>query len=112
MDESKKYLGQIVNVVMDRPLGAKHPRFDFHYPVNYGYVPDTVSGDGEALDAYILGVEESLQTFTGKCIAVVQRIGEDDDKLVVVPENMDFTDVEIEKSIDFQEKWFKHEIIR
>lgn len=40
---------------MDRPLGTKHPKHGWEYPVNYGYIPGTVSGDGEELDAYILG---------------------------------------------------------
>ena len=41
---------------MDRPLGCKHPKYGFIYPVNYGYVPKTVSGDGEEWDAYVLGI--------------------------------------------------------
>ena len=43
--------------------------------VNYGYVPDTVSIDGEELDAYILGVDEPVESFTGECIAILQREG-------------------------------------
>ena len=30
--------------------GCKHPNYGFIYPVNYGYIPSTVSGDGEELD--------------------------------------------------------------
>ena len=43
---NKDYIGKIVNVVMDRPLGTKHPKHEFIYEVNYGYIPNTVSGDG------------------------------------------------------------------
>lgn len=54
---SQKYVEKIVSVVMDnRPLGYKHPKYGFIYPVNYGYVPNTVFGDGEELDAYVLGI--------------------------------------------------------
>ena len=53
---SQKYVEKIVSVVMDRPLGCKHPKYGFIYPVNYGYVPKTVSGDGEEWDAYVLGI--------------------------------------------------------
>lgn len=53
---SQKYVEKIVSVVMDRPLGCKYPKYGFIYPVIYGYVPNTVSGDGEELDAYVLGI--------------------------------------------------------
>ena len=42
--ETKNYLGKIVNIIVDRPLGTKHPKHSYYYPVNYGYVPNTVSG--------------------------------------------------------------------
>ena len=107
-----KYLNQNIKVKIDRPLGSKHPKYDFIYPINYGYVPDTISGDGEEIDCYILGVFESLKEFTGKCIAIVHRINENDDKLIIVPEDRDFSNKEIEVLIEFQERFFKHEIIR
>ena len=52
--DSKEYIGKIVDLVIDRTFGSKHPKHGFIYPVNYGYVPGTVSGDGEELDAYLL----------------------------------------------------------
>ena len=30
-------------------MGSRHPKHGFIYPVNYGYVPNTISGDGEEL---------------------------------------------------------------
>ena len=60
------YLNQNVRVKVDRPLGSKHAKNGFIYPVNYGFVPDTISGDGEELDCYVLGVFEPLNEFTGK----------------------------------------------
>jgi len=106
------YLGQKVNVIIDRPLGSKHPKHGFVYEVNYGYVPNTMSFDGEELDAYVLGVDRPITKTTGICIAVIHRIDDNDDKLVVTPNGEDFSDKEIEKLIDFQEKWFKHIIFR
>jgi len=108
----KDYLGKDVYIVIDRPIGTKHPEYDYKYPVNYGYVPDTRMPDGEELDAFVLGIDTPLETFSGECIAVVHRTDDGDDKLVVVPEGQEFTDEEIEKKLEFQEKWFKHEIIR
>ncbi len=106
----EEYLNKTVNVKIDRPLGSKHPQYGFIYPVNYGFIPNTISGDGEELDCYILGVSEPLKEFTGKCIAIVHRINDDDDKLIVVPENMSFDIEEIEEQIQFQEQFFEHEI--
>lgn len=109
---SKEYLNRIVNVKIDRPMGSKHPKYGFIYPVNYGYVPNTISGDGEEIDCYILGIFEPLKEFTGKCIAIIQRTNDDDDKLIIVPENRDFSDNEIRVLTEFQEKFFESKIIR
>ena len=110
--DTKDYLGKIVSVLMDRPLGSKHPKHGFTYPVNYGYVPGTLSGDGEELDAYVLGVQTPLNRFEGKCIAVIHRTNDNDDKLIVVPKGVTFSDEDIERAIHFQEQWFQHVIIR
>ncbi len=110
--ESKEYLGKVVEVKMDRPLGSKHPKHGFIYPVNYGYIPNTVSGDGEELDAYVLGEFEPLDTFTGKVIAIIHRVNDNDDKLVVVREGKNYTDEQIRALTEFQEQYFKSEIIR
>ena len=107
-----KYIGQIVYVKIDRPLGSKHPKYGFEYPVNYGFVPYTESGDGEELDAYVLMEDKPLKEYVGRCIGVVHRTDDDDDKLIVVPEAYDLDDEIIEEDIDFQEKWFKHILLR
>ena len=109
---SKNFLGKMVNVQMDRPLGTKHPKFGFVYEVNYGFVPNTVSGDGEELDAYVLEVDTPLKTFNGRCVAIIHRTDDNDDKLIVVPDGKNVSDERIETKTAFQEKWFKHTIIR
>ena len=110
--DTKQYLYKIVTVKMDRPLGTKHPKHGWEYPVNYGYIPGTVSGDGEELDAYVLGPDVPLDEFTGRCIAIIHRTNDNDDKLVVVPDGLDLDDDTIEQETSFQEKWFEHVIIR
>lgn len=109
---SKEYLNKIVNIKIDRKFGSKHPKHGFIYPVNYGYVPDTISGDGEELDAYLLGVFEPIEEYTGKCIAIIHRTNDNDDKLVVVPENKEYSDDAIEALVEFQEQFFEHILIR
>ena len=109
---SKDHLGQTVHAQIDRALGSKHPKHGFIYPVNYGFVPGTVSGDGEELDCYILGVFEPVAEFTGKCITVIHRTDDDDDKLVLAPEGKNYSDDTINALTEFQERFFEHEIWR
>jgi len=110
--ESLKYIGKEVVVKIDRPLNSKHPKYGYVYPVNYGYVPNTISGDGEELDCYILSVNEPLDHFKGKCIAVIHRTNDNDDKLIIVPEGIHLTNEEIRQLTYFQEQYFESEIIR
>lgn len=106
-------IGTTVTVTIDRPLGSKHPKFGWEYPLNYGFVPGTLSPDGEELDAYVIGVDQPLDVFTGTCIAVIHRTNDDDDKLVVVSdEKKGITDEEIRAATNFQEKYFKSEVLR
>lgn len=110
--ESKDYIGNKVNVVIDRPLGSKHPKHGFIYPVNYGYIPNTTSGDGEELDCYVLGVFGPIEEFSGRCIAVIHRTDDDDDKLIVVPDGRQYSDDAIDALTEFQERFFEHNIMR
>ena len=110
--DNKKYLGKRIHINIDRPFGSKHPKHGFIYPVNYGYVPNTISGDGEELDAYLLGVFEPVEEYEGECIAIIHRTNDDDDKLVIVPSNKEYSDDAINALIEFQEQYFEHIIIR
>ncbi|MCK5476642.1 MAG: inorganic diphosphatase [Candidatus Aenigmarchaeota archaeon] len=112
MDYATQFLGKNIRVVMDRPLGSRHPTRDFIYLLNYGYYPGVKAPDGEDVDAYVLGVFEPVKEFTGKCIAVITRSDDDDDKLIVVPENTNYTDEQILALIEFQERFFKPKVVR
>ena len=109
---SYEYIGQKVIAHIDRQLNSKHPKHGFTYELNYGYIPNTTSGDGEELDCYILGIDEPVQKFEGECIAVIHRTNDDDDKLIVVPPDKEYSDEEIRNFTNFQEKYFESEIIR
>ena len=108
----KDYLGKIVTVEMDRQLGTRHPKHGFMYMLNYGFIPNTVSGDGEELDAYILGVFEPVEKFDGKVIAIIHRTNDDDDKLVIAPKEKNYSDDAIRALTEFQERFFESVIIR
>ena len=108
----KDYIGKKVPIQIDRELGTVHPKHGFLYLVNYGFVPNTVSGDGEELDAYLLGVFQPVKEYEGECIAIIHRTNDDDDKLVVVPLGKEYSNEAIEALTEFQEQYFEHVIIR
>ena len=108
-----RYIGKNIDVVIDRPIGSIHPEWKEHkYLTNYGYVPNTISGDGEEIDCYILGENKALKEYIGKCIALIHRLDDNDDKLVIVPKNTDYTNEQIKKLVEYQEQYFKSIIIR
>ena len=105
-------IGNIVKVIVDRPLGSVHPKHnDLIYNLNYGYIPKVFAPDGEEQDAYILGVNEPVTEFVGKVIAIIHRLNDIEDKWVVAPEGKSFTKEEITNSVAFQEKFFDIEIV-
>lgn len=108
----RNIIGRTVTVTVDRPLGSRHPQYpDLVYPVNYGYIEGVMGGDGEWQDVYILGVEKPVPRFTGRIIAVVRRLDDEEDKWVAAPEGMCFSDAEIRESIRFQEQFFRSELL-
>ena len=105
-------IGDIVTVTVDRPLGSHHPKYkDMYYPINYGYIECVIAPDGEEQDAYILGVDKPIERFTGKIIAIVHRYDDIEEKWVVCPEGVSFSEEEIFEQICFQEQYYQSEII-
>ncbi len=105
------YLGKTVTVEIDRPLGSVHPKHpDIVYPINYGYIPGVIGGDGEELDVYVLGVNYPVETFTGKIIGIIHRENDVEDKLVAAPEGVMLRQAEISKAVYFQEQYYKTKV--
>ena len=100
----RDFLGQPVHVVIDRPIGHVHK--GLVYPINYGFIPGCIAGDGEEQDAYILGVTEPLEAFDGIVIGAVCRRNDVEDKLVVAPAGMAFHQAQIAQAVHFQEQYF------
>ena len=112
IEEYLNVIGKEVKVIIDRPLGTYHPNHkDIFYPVNYGYIEGVIAPDGEEQDAYIIGINEPVKEFTGLVIAIIHRLDDVEDKWVVAPSGVDFTKEEINKEVEFQEKFFKTVII-
>ena len=104
-------IGKTVTVTVDRPLGSCHPEHpDICYGVNYGYIEGILAPDGEAQDAYILGVGHPVESFTGEVIAIIHRLNDVEDKWVVAPEGMTFSKEQIRKLTLFQEQYFNIQI--
>lgn len=110
LEMCKQYLGKKVPLVIDQPYGTYYK--DTLYEQNYGYVPGTIAPDGEGLDGYFLGHKKPLETAEGIVIAIIHRLDDDDDKLIIVPEGVLMTDAEIDAAVDFREQFFKHTIVR
>lgn len=105
-------IGEIVRVIVDRPLGSYHPvHKDLYYPINYGYIEGVFAFDREEQDAYILGVNEPIKEFTGVVIAIVVRRDDVESKYVVAPVGVNFSRKEITNMVWFQEQFFESEII-
>ncbi|MBQ7992110.1 MAG: GNAT family N-acetyltransferase [Solobacterium sp.] len=68
----REYLGRTVTVTVDRPYGSFHPHNpNVLYSLNFGYVDELISDDGEFVDAWIYGLYEPAETFRGSVIGII-----------------------------------------
>jgi len=111
-EQVRSYLGKTVTISIDRPVGYVHNKetYSLTYPINYGYIPGVLGGDGEELDVYLLGVNEPVSEYECKIIAIAHRHNDVEDKLVGVPVGMSFSKEEIADAIRFQEQYYDTEI--
>ena len=100
----KEYLGKSVHIVVDRPIGYEHN--GIAYPINYGYIPGMMAGDGEEQDVYILGVDAPVTEFHGQVIGAVVRKNDREDKLVAAPVGSVYHQGQIAQAVHFQEQFF------
>lgn len=116
-----KHLGQEVKVKIDHPLGSRHSKFGFTYPVNYGYVPENIDSDDKKQDAYLLGVFEPVEEYEGRLIGIIHRdyysdfedveeIVDTEEILVVAPKT--YTAEQINALVEFQEWQFSSRVIK
>ena len=108
----KFYLGKTVDIKIDRPIGHVHKNenYSLTYPVNYGYIPGVLGGDGEELDVYLLGVDKPVTEYRAKIIGIAHRENDIEDKLIAAPVGLNFTKEEIEQAINFQEQYYETHI--
>ena len=113
MEERKSqvrgYLGRVVRIEIDRPIGYVHHKksYSLTYPINYGYVPGVLGGDGEELDVYLMGVSEAVSEYEGRIIGIVHRENDVEDKLIMAPVGVVYSAEEIADAIRFQEQYYR-----
>ncbi len=71
-------------IILDRVLYTST-----HYPMNYGFIPRTLSGDGDPLDVFVLCSQPIEKMSLVRCypIGVVYMIDRDetDEKIIAIP---------------------------
>ncbi len=102
------YLGSLIDIVIDRPVGYVHG--DIVYPVNYGYIPGTVGGDGEEIDVYVLGIDHPIDACRARVLGVIHRQDDVEEKLVAAPEGTVFCQSEILEQTWFVERFFRSSV--
>ena len=102
-------LGTTIHAEVDRPVGYLHG--DIRYPINYGYLPGMLAGDGEEQDVYILGIDQPVSSFDGQVVGIICRRNDCEDKLVVAPRGMAFHQGQIAEMVHFQEQYFDSYVI-
>ena len=105
----ESYYGKLVKIEFDRPVGTRHEKRGnaWVYPINYGYIPNVLGGDGEELDVYLLGIYTPLkEACTVKIVGAVFRADDDEDKLLAVLPDAPIPNAEVAaKEVDFQERY-------
>ena len=93
---------RIFSVVIDRPVGFEDS-FGNVYPINYGYIPELMGGDGEEQDVYIVSHDQQqpLEVFTGKLVAIIRRRDDIEDKWVLAP-----LDEKVNKGLIVEQTYF------
>ena len=111
-EQVEGYLGKDVSIEIDRPIGYVHHKGEktLVYPINYGYIPGVLGGDGEELDVFLIGVNEPVASYIGRIIGIIYRADDVEDKLVMAPSEKMFTAEEIARAVYFQEKYYQSTI--
>lgn len=102
------YIGKTVRVVIDRPVGYVHRKGTktLVYPINYGYIPGVLGGDGEELDVYVLGIHHPVTECSVRVIGIVWRADDVEDKLIAAPPGVIVTELSAASALDFAEKYY------
>ena len=106
-----KFKEGIFSGVIDRPVGFEDS-FGNVYPINYGYIPELMGGDGEEQDVYIVSHDQQqpLEVFTGKLVAIIHRCDDIEDKWVLASLDEKVNKGLIAEQTYFMEQYFDSRI--
>jgi|LAHS01.1.fsa_nt_gb GNAT superfamily N-acetyltransferase len=107
----KEMLGKSVTVTVDHPYGSFHPTIaDAIYPVNFGYVSAPVACNDGMQDAWVIGPQEPVETFTGVVAGIVYHKN-GDSRWIVIQQGMMVNHEQIINLIGFEEQYYETKII-
>lgn len=105
-------IGKTVTVVIDHPYGSFHPhRSDVQFALNYGYVLDGISGDGDIQNAYVYGIYEPLEEFTGVVVGIIYHKDDYQSRWVVASPLEKVEKEDIIQSVGFEEQYYDTMIV-
>ncbi len=92
-------------LIVDRPKGSPHPNFpDAIYPVDYGYLKGTLSGDGDGVDVWKGNLDSS--TVQASIVTVDLLKSDIEVKLIV-----GCSEEEVEAVLNFHNKFTQRGIL-
>ena len=132
-----KDVPNVVNVIVENPANALPVKYELdkesgalfvdrflatpmHYPLNYGFIPNTLSGDGDPIDVLVLSEYPITYGAVIPCKPIGVLLMEDekgeDEKILAVPieqmnsEQSSFNEIDVLPKIDLKkvEHFFEH----
>ncbi len=93
--------------VIDRPIGYQDSYGNI-YPINYGYIPNLLGGDGEWQDVYVVSekVSTPLEVFEGELAAIIHRADDVETKWVLTTAGETVIYDQIKQATHFLEQYF------
>jgi len=107
----REWLGKGVTVTVDHPYGSFHPTIaDVTYPVNFGYVSAPIAVNEGMQDAWVIGPQEPVDTFTGTVAGIVYH-KDGSSRWIVVQPGMTVNHQSVIDLIGFEEQYYETQII-
>lgn len=105
-------LGKTVTVTVERPYGSLDLRSEGELSVNCGYIEEEVTMDDTYVkDAYIVGVHEPLESFTGVVIALLYHEEDDVIRAVVGRQGEVINHEQVIQEIGMVEQYYDSRIV-